>query len=853
MKNSQITSSSRSSSAAARVAALCSCLLLVSANLSAQEHRTSVSHHCPAIAASQLDAPQLEAPAKLSVALKTHIPCVAGDAGGYPCQDIDLMSFMPLSTIGGGDGNDLWGWTDPLTGKEYALMGRSNGTAFVDITDPEAPIYLGNLPTASTNSAWRDIKVYADHALIVSEAGGHGMQVFHLEDLRDVVSPPVTFSATGHHDGFSNAHNLVVNEDTGFGYAVGTNQCGGGLYMMDLAKPDDPIFVGCFADDGYTHDAQCVLYHGPDTDYTGREICINSNEDTLTFVDVTDKANPAQIARIGYSGSGYTHQGWLTDDHTRFLLDDEGDENNFGHNTKTYIWDVGNLDNPVLINTYLGSEDSVDHNQYVRGGFLYQANYDSGLRILSLDEVLNGEISEVAYFDIVPSGGSLGAWSVYPWFESGNVIVSGIGEGLFVLRPALCQEPAVPTGLNAVAAGDHTISLTWDAGGAGTTVDIYRAFGACEDGNPRELVASGVTGTQFDDTVSGQVGYAYELRRVDESGACRSEVSACASATTSGACTAPPIFSGVGGVDPLGLEDCALRLSWDAGQANCGPGVSYKIYRDFQSDFVPGEENLMETVGTLTWTDSTVYDGQLHYYVVRATDTGNGAEDGNQVLGAGLPTGPPADGPWLNGAELADAGMIFTTVFGAFGAIEAPEHIGWETSDARANTGDRSYFSTYGNNSCIAVGTPPIALTVGEASQLSFWTFYNTQNRFDGGVVQISVDGGPWTRLNIDGGYPSTFVTADNACGFFAGDPAFSGTSGDWTEVTADLSAWAGSSIELRWLFSTDGSATLEGWYLDDVEITHAQAPGSCLGFELFDDGFEAGNTAAWSSVVSGN
>ena len=88
--------------------------------------------------------------------------CTDGMAGGYPCRDIDLMAFLPHAEIGGGSGNDIWGWTDPLTGREYALVGRSTGTSFVDISEPRAPIYLGDLPTSTIPSTWRGIKVFAD-------------------------------------------------------------------------------------------------------------------------------------------------------------------------------------------------------------------------------------------------------------------------------------------------------------------------------------------------------------------------------------------------------------------------------------------------------------------------------------------------------------------------------------------------------------------------------------------------------------------------------------------------------------------------------------------------------------------
>ena len=252
--------------------------------------------------------------------------CSGGMAGTYPCSNVDLMSFLDLADIGGGSANDIWGWTDSSTGKEYAIMGRTNGTSFVDISDPVNPIYLGNLPPHSAVSISRDIKVYADHAFIVTEANNSGMQVFDLTQLRAVASPPATFSETKHYSGFSDAHNLVINEDSGFAYAVGTNNCSGGLHMINIQTPTNPTAAGCFSADGYTHDAQCVNYDGPDLDHQGTEICFNSNEDTLTIVDVTNKAAPVMLSRTGYSGSRYTHQGWLTEDQAYFLLDDEEDE-----------------------------------------------------------------------------------------------------------------------------------------------------------------------------------------------------------------------------------------------------------------------------------------------------------------------------------------------------------------------------------------------------------------------------------------------------------------------------------------------------------------------------------------------
>ena len=337
-----------------------------------------------------------------------------------------------------------------MTGVEYALVGRSNGVAFVDMSDPENPVYVGNLPTHAGTNTWRDIKTYQDHAFVVADyAGNHGMQVLDLSVLRQVTSPPATFSNTAHYDGFNRAHNIVINEDTGFAYAVGSDSCSGGLHMIDISNPIAPANAGCFSADGYTHDAQCVVYNGPDVEHQGREICFAANEDTLTIVDVTEKANPSQISRTGYDGSAYTHQGWLTEDQTLWIHDDELDELNFGHNTRTYAWDVTDLENPVISATYTSNGSAIDHNQYVKDGYTYQANYRRGLRILSLAGAMEGTMEEVAGFDTYPEGDGAsfnGAWSVYPFFESGIVMVSDINRGLFILQPHLPESEIFANG-----------------------------------------------------------------------------------------------------------------------------------------------------------------------------------------------------------------------------------------------------------------------------------------------------------------------------------------------------------------------------------------------------------------------
>ncbi len=365
--------------------------------------------------------------------------CDMGDAAGYPCNNVDLMAHMPTSTFGTGiEFNDIWGWTDPLDGKEYALLGVTNGTAFVDISDPVNPVYLGALPTQTSNSLWRDIKVYNNYAFIVSEAGSHGMQVFDLTRLRNVPAPPETFTIDALYTGFGNCHNIVINPSVGLAYGVGSNTFSGGLHIVNISDPLNPMIAGDFSLDGYTHDAQVVTYNGPDAAYVGREIAFACNEDDVTIVDVDDPTDTQQISSTTYPGVAYCHQGWLSDDHQFFFSNDELDENNLGVNTTTFIWDVSDLDAPVLVGTYVSSEAAIDHNLYVDANLIYESNYRAGLRILDNTNAAAGALSEVAYFDVYPASNSAafnGTWSNYPYFDSGIVVVSHIESGLFLLRP----------------------------------------------------------------------------------------------------------------------------------------------------------------------------------------------------------------------------------------------------------------------------------------------------------------------------------------------------------------------------------------------------------------------------------
>ena len=393
-----------------------------------------------------------------------RVPCVDGEAAGYPCRDMDLLAFVPREEMEGfpcpGSGdcfNDIWGWTDPVTRVEYALLGRVDGVAFFDLSDPEYPFFVGMLPMTpgSRASGWRDVKVVNNHAVIVADfAGPHGMQVFDLAQLRDVTDAPVAFDPTAVYDSFSWAHNVVVNDISDHVYIVGIQgaqqtpsgfSCGAGPHIVDMSDPAQPTFAGCYNPSpgrGYTHDAQCVRYSGPDTRYAGKDICFSSDEKGGAITDVTDPASPEELGMFTYPNFAYTHQGWLTEDQRYLFVNDEQDEGDEAK-TRTLIFDVQELDDPVFVGNWYGPTTAIDHNLYIHEGKLYEANYTAGLRVMdiSYDGALSpDDIREVAYFDVYPQSdlpGFIGSWSSYPFFESGIIVVSSMDDGLFVLAPSL--------------------------------------------------------------------------------------------------------------------------------------------------------------------------------------------------------------------------------------------------------------------------------------------------------------------------------------------------------------------------------------------------------------------------------
>jgi choice-of-anchor B domain-containing protein len=370
----------------------------------------------------------------------TNVKCKNGKAGEFFCKNIDLVAHVPAEVMGAGIA-DVWGWVDPETKKEYAILGSSDGVQFLDVSNPEKPVYLGYLIGKADGALmWQELEILNDHAYIVCDLSPCNLQIFDLTRLRNALPLPVQVWTPDAVFPIPIAHAIDSNPETNHIFLNGTGPVAAGQpTIFDVSQPLAPVPVGITYDDGYTHDSLCRTYKGPDKPYKGHEICFNFNEDTVTLYDVTaNPMMPTQLARVTYENASYTHSGALTKDHTTLISTDEGDESDLGTNSTLYIWDVRKLTKPEMIGTFVANSKSIDHNIYSEEDALFHANYVNGFRILDLKTAHRGRLKEVAYFDTVPAVDAPtfdGAWAAYPYLPSGNILVGHMDGGLFIVRP----------------------------------------------------------------------------------------------------------------------------------------------------------------------------------------------------------------------------------------------------------------------------------------------------------------------------------------------------------------------------------------------------------------------------------
>lgn len=367
-------------------------------------------------------------------------PFEAGSGGvpdlAFPASGVRLMAWLPLGFFdpAAANGNSCWGYTAP-SGREYAIMGTSTGTGFVEITDPGAPVVVAHL--AGPNSLWRDMKTFGTHCYSVSE-GGSGIQIFNLASIDSGVVTLVGTVTTG---GTAATHTVHINEQSGYLY-----RCGGGtsptlgIRIYDLnANPAVPAFVGQW-NNRYVHECQVVNW--TTGALAGRELAFvcaddvsNGGNPRVDILDVTNKAAITVVSQISYPNGSFSHQAWLSPDRQYLYHNDELDESSFNIFSRTRIFNVSNPAAPTFVGFFNTGLQNIDHNVYVKGNLIFESDYRAGLRVFDATDPLNPVAA--GHFDTwvdddLPEFNGL--WNNYPFFPSGTVIGSDIEKGLFVWR-----------------------------------------------------------------------------------------------------------------------------------------------------------------------------------------------------------------------------------------------------------------------------------------------------------------------------------------------------------------------------------------------------------------------------------
>ena len=467
---------------------------------------------------------------------------------------------------------------------------------------------------------------------------------------------------------------------------------------------------------------------------------------------------------------------------------------------------------------------------------------------------LQGEVAIVAGTTSNPGNrwGDYAALSVDPvddstfWFTSLYSPTSVWATRIASFK--LCVPSGVPAIGTATAAAPNRIDVTWS--GVAPAADgykVYRAQGTCAAPGPFVAITATVPGFLHQDTtVSGGISYAYRVSGLVA--ACESGPSGCVEAVATGACTLAPAFAGLTSVANARDTGCKLDLGWTAASSQCSGGVTYNVYRGTTPGFVPslGNRVAIGVTGTSYQDNLALNGGQTYYYVVRAVDTLNGNEESNLAEKSFAPTGPFVPATLTDNFEGAQSGGGFDLAgwihFATVGAQD------WLWTVAQSQSPSHSWLSpSIGAPGGRVLISPSFGATA--STTLSFWHTYDFDGTlaecFDGGTLEVSTDGGAtWTVLPdaafTAGGFNGTVHTCcSNPIG---GKRAWcAGAIGPFTQVTANLSAYANQVVKLRWHEGDDSAGNGAGWYMDSMVIGNAQLPTACISGGLFYNGFETG------------
>ena len=352
----------------------------------------------------------------------TALVCVLAGAPSLFAQNFNIQLRGTLDYPGQTLAN-ICGYAQD--GREYALVGASKGLSIVDVTNPDSPVEIVQIP--GPDNLWKEIKVYSHYAYVTSEGGG-GVQIVDLKSLPSPVLDYHNYLGTGEINGsLKEIHSLHIDEAKGFLYTYGGNFSSARIHDLN-GDPYNPVYVGKFDQLGYIHDG----FVDNDTLYA-----CHINAGILSIVDMRDKQNPVLLGTVETPGR-FAHNSWLLGDRKHILTTDE----KFPSFLTAYdISDPTDITELDRFSTNDGN-GSIGHNTHVLNDWAITSWYQDGFTIVDAHKPDN--LVMVGQYDTwLPTGGNKfdGCWGVYPFLPSGNQIVTNIpktggGNGqLFVFTP----------------------------------------------------------------------------------------------------------------------------------------------------------------------------------------------------------------------------------------------------------------------------------------------------------------------------------------------------------------------------------------------------------------------------------
>ncbi len=678
-----------------------------------------------------------------------------------------LGHFIPPQ--GGAYVAGCWGWTDSTTNREYALLGSFNGTSIVEITDPGNMVERDFIPGAS--SGWHELQTYSHYAYVVSE-GGLGVQIIDLSYLPDSAHLVKNFNYSNGGKNISRGHTNQIRD--GILYLNGCANWGvGGVVIFSLTDPENPTYLGEY-EGHYVHDS----FARNDTLF-----CATINNGGIDIVDVTDKANPTLISRFTYPGAG-THNCATTTDGKYLFTTDE-----VNTTPKTLkIWDLSKIDSVKKVTEYQGDPGAIVHNVFVKENIAFMSYYTAGLKIIDITDPEHP--IELGGYDTYPGigGGYAGAWSTYPFFPSGKIIIGDMQTGLYVvdMNSAAPHPPTTFRGYSDFQTPSSAI-LTWIDPTtliSGSLLENYTIH-IFRDGEFIAIVDSGIQ--QFTDTgLTLHKKYRYTIKAVVNS--------------ESSAVSVSEIYAG-GHPQPQSPSNFSIlstnggaQLSW----LNPKLQIDNTPLNDLSGIYIFRDDHLIDSVfvSTIDTGASFAYIDSshgYHYYKILAFDNEN----------------PRHESP-LTDNLFGYAGIVSTSFSETFesGSNDLYRTGTWDTTHSIAYSGNFSITDSpqgnYPPSSISSFMLPPVIATA--TSVLSFYQI-GIIGSSDFGFIEVSTDNKVFNRIGVtvESLYPQW--------------QDHSADSGDWRQKTYSLSAYAGDTITIRFILISDPGTTRDGWYLDDITV----------------------------------